>query len=418
MTEAQRLNAAIEAASPALGNLLSPLGRRAAFPADIPFQAAQARGKELNATIGQITDGAGGALPLPSLADGLAALEDSRRNRALLYSPVEGLPELREAWSRWQRRLADPSPPPSATTLPVVTVGLTHGLSLVAEGLDWDEGDNVVGARCEYPSNVYPWMHLERRGVEYRMAPERSGRIDLEELESLVDSRTRVLALSWVQYANGFRADLERLGRFCRDRDVLFVVDVIQGLGALELDVEASFVDAAAGAAHKWLLGPEGVGLLYVSDRVVERIRPVTTGWRSVEGLFDWTRFDLTWNDGALRFEPGTLNVYGLAALEKSLEMLLALGPDRIERRILDLSGRLAEGLRERGFDVVSSRRDAEASGIVTATHPERSAESLYEHLLARGVVTAHRAGRLRISPHFYNTEEEVGRFFRALDSP
>jgi aspartate/methionine/tyrosine aminotransferase len=133
MTDAERLNAAIESASPALGRLLSPLGRRAAFPADIPFQAAEARGKELNATIGQITDGSGGAIPLASLAAGLASLPAAARNRALLYSPVEGLRELREAWSRWQRRLVADPPSQEATTLPVGTVGLTHGLSLVAD---------------------------------------------------------------------------------------------------------------------------------------------------------------------------------------------------------------------------------------------------------------------------------------------
>lgn len=133
MSEADRLNAAIESASPALGSLLSPLGRRAAFPADIPFQAAQARGKELNATIGQITDGAGGALPLACLAEGLSGLPEGPRNRALLYSPVEGLPELRAAWSSWQRRLAASPADPEATSLPVITVGLTHGLSLVAD---------------------------------------------------------------------------------------------------------------------------------------------------------------------------------------------------------------------------------------------------------------------------------------------
>ena len=290
------------------------------------------------------------------------------------------------------------------------------GLSLVAEGLDWREGDVVVGAACEFPANVYPWKNLERRGVAYRTVPERGGRLDLDELEALVDERTRVLALSWVQYANGFQADLARLGRFCRERGVLFVVDVIQGLGSLELDVDTAGIDVAVGASHKWLLGPEGIAVLYVADRVVDRIRPVVTGWRSVEHLFDWTRLDLRWNDGALRFEPGTLNVYGLAALEKSLEMLLAVGPARIEDRILRLSGLVADGLRERGFDLVSSRHDGEASGIVTVTHSDRSAADLCDALADRGIVTAHRAGRLRIPPHFYNTETEVERLLEGVD--
>lgn len=349
--------------------------------------------------------------PLPGAA--ARAMEDLAR--LVSRTGDRRWPERHDMTTRVRQRAALLLGAPRPETVAFVP-STSAGLSLVAEGIDWRAGDNVVGARCEYPANVYPWMHLADRGVEYRMAEERAGRLDLEEVEALVDGRTRVLALSWVQYASGFRADLERLGSFCREREVLFVVDAIQGLGALRLDVAAAGVDVATGAAHKWLLGPEGIGWLYVADRVVERLRPVLTGWRSVAGLFDWTRFDLTWNDGALRFEPGTLNVYGLAALDKSLEMLLAVGPERIEARIQALAQRVADGLRERGFDVVSSRRDGEASGIVAATHPQHPAEAVYETLVERGVITAHRAGRLRISPHFYNTEEEIEQLLEGVE--
>ena len=188
-------------------------------------------------------------------------------------------------------------------------------LSIVAEALPWQAGDNVVGALCEFPSNVYPWMRLADRGVELRMVPERDGGLDLDELAGTMDERTRVLALSWVQYASGYRADLARLGRLCRERGVLFVVDVIQGLAALALDVERDLVDIAAGSAHKWLLGPEGIGLLWVSERVLDRLRPVRSGWRSVRDMLDWTTFDPTPAAGAKRFESGTLNVLGIRAL-------------------------------------------------------------------------------------------------------
>lgn len=288
-------------------------------------------------------------------------------------------------------------------------------LSLVAEGLDWKPGDNVVGAKLEYPANVYPWMHLARRGVEYRLAEERDGRIDPEELLSLIDGRTRVLALSWVQYASGFRSDLARLGAACRERGVLFVVDVIQGLGALSLNVEAAGVDIAAGAVHKWLLGPEGVGYLYVSDRVIDRVFPLRSGARSPVVPFQWTDFDLTWNEGAKRFESGTLNVYGIAALGASLEILQEAGIENIERRILSLADRAARGLAERGFSVVSSRRPGETSGIVTATHPAHAPEDLFRKLAERGVIVAYRAKRLRVSSHFYNTEGEVDRMLEEV---
>jgi cysteine desulfurase / selenocysteine lyase len=283
-------------------------------------------------------------------------------------------------------------------------------LSLAAEGLDWKPGDNVVGAALEFPSNVYPWMSLAARGVEYRRAEERDGRIDPEELFSLIDSRTRLLALSWVQYASGFRSDLARLGAACRERGVLFVVDVIQGLGALKLDVERELVDVAAASGHKWLLGPEGAGLLYVSDRVVDRLRPARSGWRSTRDMFQWADYDLTWAEGAKRFESGTLNVYGIVALGGSLEILQEAGAAAVEEQVLALTDRAARGLADLGFAVVSSRISGETSGIVTATHPRLDPTALVKRLGERDIVAAARAGRFRISPHFYNTEEEIDR--------
>ena len=283
-------------------------------------------------------------------------------------------------------------------------------LSLVAEGFDWQPGDNVVGAALEFPSNVYPWMSLAARGVEYRQAEERDGRIDPEELLSLLDDRTRMLALSWVQYASGFRSDLARLGRACRERGVLFVVDVIQGLGALRLDVERDLVDVAAGSVHKWLLGPEGLGLLYVSDHVVDRLRPVRSGWRSMREQFKWTDYELDWNDGAKRFESGTLNIYGIAALGGSLDLLYEAGIEAVERRVLALADRAARGLTDLGFNLVSSREPDEISGIVAATHPDLNPSDLVRRLAGKDIIAAARVGRFRISAHFYNTEEEIDR--------
>lgn len=283
-------------------------------------------------------------------------------------------------------------------------------LSMIAGGIDWRPGDNVVGAALEFPSNVYPWMQLADFGVEYHQVPEREGRIDPEELIALLDGRTRMLALSWVQYASGFRSGLARLGAACRERGILFVVDVIQGLGGLKLDVERELVDVAAASGHKWLLGPEGAGLLYVSDRVVERLRPARSGWRSTRDMFQWADYDLTWAEGARRFESGTLNVYGIVALGGSLDILAEAGAAAVEEQVLALTGRAARGLADLGFSVVSSRAPDETSGIVTATHPRLDPKTLVKRLGERDIVVAARAGRFRISPHFYNTEEEIDR--------
>lgn len=289
------------------------------------------------------------------------------------------------------------------------------GLSLIAEGLDWKAGDNVVGTALDFPSNVYPWMHLADYGVELWHVPEREGRIDPDELLGMLDDRTRVVALSWVQYASGFRSDLARIGAACRERGILFVVDVIQALGALPIDVERDCVDVAVASAHKWLLGPEGIGLLYVSDRVLDQVRPARSGWRSVRNTLGWTDFDLTYAEGAKRFESGTLNCYGITALGGSLEIFLEIGAGDLERRVLALTDRAAVGLSDLGFQLVSSRRPGETSGIVTATHPRLAADDLVNQLAARNIGVAARAGRFRVAPHFYNTEEDVDRMLSEL---
>ena len=289
------------------------------------------------------------------------------------------------------------------------------GLSLVASGLDWQPGDNVVGVACEFPSNVYPWMNLAVFGVEYRTVPERDGRVDTDELLARIDDRTRVVAISWVEYSNGFRFDLARIGAVCRARGVLFVVDVIQGLGGLALDVEREAVDVACASAHKWLLGPEGIGLLYISDRVVERFHPLRAGWRSMRDQVSWTEFAIDWAPGAKRHESGSLNGLGIHTLGASLELLLELGPAAVEKRVLALADQAAQGLVDGGFALVSSRRPGETSGIVAAVHPRRPAEELVAQLLECGIVVSARASRLRLSPHVYNTAEEIGRLLDEL---
>ncbi len=288
------------------------------------------------------------------------------------------------------------------------------GLSLIAEGLDWQPGDNVVGIGCEFPSNVYPWLGLTARGVEYRAAAEHQGAIDPGQLLALADERTRVMAVSWVQYASGQRLDLGTLGGFCRERGILLVVDVIQGLGVLPLDVELEMVDACAAATHKWLLGPEGLGLLWVSDRIVERIEPRLRGWASMGHREDWEQIAVSWADGALRFECGTFNMVAIHGLGASLELLAEVGGRRVERRALELADRAAAGLEARGWRVLGDRGSL-ASAVVAATHPRLQAATVASDLRRQGVIVSHRRGRLRVAPHFYNSEHEIDRLLELL---
>ncbi len=293
----------------------------------------------------------------------------------------------------------------------------SDALSTVANGLNWHTGDNIVTFSREFPSNIYPWLRIrDVFGVEVRMCEERDGRIDLTELESLIDGRTRIVTISHVQYASGFRTDLTRLGQVARRHDALFVVDAIQALGAVPTDVEAEFVDVAAGAGHKWLLAPEGVGYLYLSDRARERIQPTLVGWTSVPDPDDYLNFEQGWNRGTLAWDTGTGPAALLHGFKASLELLHGHGVQNIANYLEELTDYLCERLAGKKYDVVSSRRPGEKSAIVCIRHRDSiSSMALYHHLNARKIVTAPRGDRLRIAPHFYNTAMEVDELIAAL---
>lgn len=291
-------------------------------------------------------------------------------------------------------------------------------LSTVANGLAWRKGDNVVTFRGEFPSNIYPWLRLrEAFGVEVRMCAERDGRIDFDELAGLIDSQTRIVTISQIQFASGFRLDLERLARVVRRYDALLVVDVIQGLGVVPIDVEAELVDVAAGASHKWLMAPEGVGYLYLSDRARERIQPTLVGWVSVPNPDDFENFEQGWKRGALAWETGTGPSALIYGLKTSLELLTGVGTAEIAQHLEELTDYLCERLASLpNYDIVSSRLPGEKSQIVCIRHTEGiSAMALYHHLKERHIVTAPRGDRLRIAPHLYNTREEIDQLVQSL---
>ncbi len=293
----------------------------------------------------------------------------------------------------------------------------SDGLSTVANGLTWSPGDNLVTFRKEFPSNIYPWLRLrEAFGVEVRMCEERDGRIDLDELVGLIDPKTRVVAISQVQYASGFRADLERIGRAARAHDALLVVDVIQAMGVMPTNVEAELIDVAAAAGHKWLLTPEGVGLLYLSDRARERLEPTLVGWSSVPDPEDYGDFKQGWNRGALAWETGTGPSALIHGLEASLRLLLETGVGRIANHLEQITDYLCERLQGRDYQIVSSRHASEKSQILCIRHQAGlSSMALYAHLKTRNIITAPRGDRLRVAPHLYNTFEDIDELVKAL---
>jgi selenocysteine lyase/cysteine desulfurase len=291
----------------------------------------------------------------------------------------------------------------------------SEGIGIVAEGFPWKPGDNVVTAAEEYPSNLYPWMNLADRGVEVRTVASRDHRIWLDDLRTAMDGRTRLVSLSFVEYASGFRNDLDAVGSLCRERGVYFFVDAIQGLGVLPLDFSRTPVDFLSADGHKWLLSPEGAGIFYIRRELIDLLHPVGVGWNSVVGSRDFSRIDFTLKPHAGRWESGSLNVAGITALGASLELLLGIGIPAVAARVLELTDYLCERARRAGLGVYSSRRPEDRSGIVSLNVPGADVRQLVRRCRDGGVVVNQRAGRVRVSPHCYNTAAEVDRLVELL---
>jgi cysteine desulfurase/selenocysteine lyase len=298
----------------------------------------------------------------------------------------------------------------------VFTGSISHGLNIVAAGLDWQPGDNLICAETEFIANVYPWTNLRRRGVEVRFAPAHANRILVKDVAALMDSRTRLVAISFVEFGTGYRNDLDALAHLCRERGVHLCVDGIQGLGALQFSVDQTPVDFFAGHAAKWMLGPTGAAFLYVRRELLSHLEPVMAGWRAVVHRDDYFRYDSPLREGGERFEPGSLNPVGLVGLEAAIELLLSVDLAEIEARILALTDDLIEGLQARGCLIttpIAHRR--ERSGIVCFRCPGLNPKALADRLRAAGVIISLRGDVIRVSPHFYNTRDDLERLLEIL---
>lgn len=295
----------------------------------------------------------------------------------------------------------------------------SEGVCYVANGLHYSYGDNIVTAGCEFPANVFPWINLQSQGVRVKMVPEDGGRVPVERVIEAIDSRTRVVAISAVQFASGYRIDLAALGRACQEKGVFLAVDAIQALGVVPIDVRAMNIDFLSADGHKWLLGPEGAGIFYCRRELLRHLRPVEVGWLNMKNPRQYTRYEFELRDDARRFDSGSYNLTGIAGLGGSLDMILELGVDAIWARVKQLTDRLVGGLREKGYRVVSSRAPGEESGIVAFVSDMHDHEKIAQHLKAeyRTIISV-REGRLRASPHFYNTQDEIEQLVRHLPGP
>lgn len=292
----------------------------------------------------------------------------------------------------------------------------TEGIGWVANGLSWNTGDNVVTSNVEFPANIYPWMGLQSRGVQLKMIPEDNGRVPVERIADAITSKTRVVTISAVEFASGYRVDLAALGKICKDKGVLFCVDAIQALGALPIDVRAMNIDFLAADGHKWLCGPEGCGIFYCNHALLGHLKPVMAGWLCMKDALDFGNYHFEFVNSACRFDTGSYNLAGIYGLGGSIEMFLNIGIDNVASHLQMLTDRLVKGLREKGYRVISPRKPGETSGIVSFLSDSHDHQAIQQHLEGEHrVVIAVREGRLRSSPHVYNTPEEIDQLLELL---
>jgi cysteine desulfurase / selenocysteine lyase len=296
----------------------------------------------------------------------------------------------------------------------------SYGLNLAARGLPLETGDVIVASDREFPANVYPWLRLQDKGVRLELAPVTADGWPDEAhlLERMGDAAVRVVAVSLVQFSNGYKVDLARLSARARETDTFLVVDAIQGLGAVQLDVQATPVDILSCGAQKWLLGPWGSGFTYVRRELIPKIDPVVTGWMAFEGTDDFTQLTTyrpTLRADARRFEMITLPFQDFAGMNASLELLLELGIGRIEAYLRTLHAPVRDWAARRGYPIASPE-GIHASQILGVVLPDPGAA--FRRLQEAGVVASLREGAIRLSPHVFNTIDEMVKVTEILDRP
>lgn len=329
------------------------------------------------------------------------------------------------AWPTWRQRLEQVRSRAAsllhASPREIAFVAnTTSAVDLVAQAFPWRDGDNLVTVANEFPSNSLPWKNLESDGIEVRTVEAPRGVVDLQRIADRCDSRTRLLAISWVGYASGWRVDLDELSRLADQRGIAVFLDAIQGLGVFPLDLSQLAIDFVAADGHKWLLGPEGAGLLYIRESRLSELRIRAPGWNSLVDAFSFEPGARDLKRDASRYEGGSHNLGGLVALGASLDLLasLGLGPTAspLASRVLALADYAEQELRARGAVFGFERPTSHRSGILTFSWPGQSPRAIRQRCLARGIAVSVRGGGVRISPHAYNHPGEIDRLIEVLE--
>jgi selenocysteine lyase/cysteine desulfurase len=286
----------------------------------------------------------------------------------------------------------------------------SDGISAVAESLSWDDGDEILLNTMEFPSNVQPFRALVRKGVSIRYIQPENGMVTPDMIRDAITPKTRLVSISAVQYLNGFRADLQGIGEICKEKDLWFVVDGIQALGATDINVEASHIDALATGGHKWLMSPLGTGFLYLSSSIAGSMTPSKTGWLSVEEPWELSNFEQPWQPVNQHLETGTMNMAGIIGMHASLKMFLNIGISNIRNELLMLTDEIMRLLKNKSGVTIITPAEAESrSGILTFSRDRGAApDEVIQNLKQQKIIMSAREGFFRIAPHFYNTPDEL----------
>lgn len=283
---------------------------------------------------------------------------------------------------------------------------VSDSLNVLAQGLKWNHGDEIILNNIEFPSNIYPFLNLKKKGVNVLFAKAEEGIIDLPQLEKLISPRTKLISISLVQFLTGYRANLKEIGELCKKNNIIFCVDGIQGVGAVNIDVIDCNIDFFAGGSHKWLMGLQGLGYFYLSPRISDQIDQKNIGWTSVKNPWNLLDYNIELLENAEKFQNGTLPRIAIIALNASLSLLERYGYEKVEKQILDNSTYLIEQLKENGFKpILENVKRNNLSGIVSFYHD--SSENVVLELEKKNIVCSVREGLIRVAPHFYNIKDE-----------
>jgi selenocysteine lyase/cysteine desulfurase len=294
------------------------------------------------------------------------------------------------------------------------TSNTSSGLNILAQGIRWKKGDRIILGDVEFPANVYPFMNLKDIGVEIDFVKSENGIVNAENLIHAITPKTKLISVSYVQFLSGYRIELEKLGSTCKEKGIILSIDATQGLGALTLDVQKCNIDFISCGTQKWMLGLQGMAFIYISEELQGKLKTASVGWLSVENAWDLIDYDFTLKKTANRYQPGTLNTFGVYAINASLKMFDEFGFSNIEEQVLSNSEYLIEQLIDTGnTPLLKNFSKKNLAGIISFKRED--AEDIFNYLQTKNIVIAVREGIVRLSPHFYNTKDEIDKVVAEL---